>query len=155
MTTPADNKPPVTQLKDALDALQITVDSLASRVKTYDDLGLLLADCRDTMTEAIGEMREQHQALLQRLDQRPPQRQRQAPRWMAWACGGLAGAVLVSLLWHWVPTRPSRYAALLSSLDSLIVQHYSTFPKPLQEQLSAVYAHQGVLGPAQRQGGRR
>src|SRR5215472_7392661 len=132
MSTPAD-KPPATAIKDALEAVQTTLDTLVAQQKQHGDLGRLLADCHDSITDAVSVMQSQGSTILQRLDHVQDHPRRQEPTWMAWAGGGLVGALLVSLVWAWVPTRTSRYEPLVSAVDAVLVQHYGTLPKAMQE----------------------
>jgi len=150
MSAPSD-KPPAMAIQDALEAVQTTLDRLMAQQEKQADLGGLMADCRDSLSETVGGMQSQMGDILQRLDQLQRRPHWQERPWMAWACGGLLGAVLVSLVWTWTPLRASRYEPLLSAVDAVLVQHYGALPRPVQEHLSAAYARAGVQGPGQRQ----
>jgi len=118
-------------------------------------LGMLLADCRDTITEATGVMHSQTSEVLHRLDMLPqclqPPPRCGLPAWQAWLCGGLVGALLLGGAWLLWPRPRGVYDQLLGAVDAVLVQHYATLPTPVQQQLSAAYARQGVQGPGQRQ----
>jgi len=151
MSAPAD-KPPATAIKEALEAMQLTLEQLVAQQKQHGALGLLLADCRDTITEAVGVMHSQGSDILQRLDQVQRPQQPFALAWKPWIWGGLLGAMLVGLVWAGVPPRPSRYESLLSAVDAVLVQHYTTLPKGVQEELHTIYGRLGIQSPGTRQG---
>jgi hypothetical protein len=112
---------------------------------------MLLADCRDTMTEAVGALHSQGADILQALQTLPTPVVAPAPRWPWWfhGVGGvLAGALLVGVCWWGWPV--GREHALIGALDATLVQAYPQLPKLVQDSLTAVYRQHGFQGPAGR-----
>jgi hypothetical protein len=159
MTTSTD-KPPLVVMQEGLDALHATTQAqaatLATLVRQHEkdkDLGLLVADCRETVTEVVGIMHSQLSDVLMRLDgieQRlapvPPPPRRCS--WPVGLSGALAGIALLGAVWWCWP--PSRYEAFAGALDGVMAQHYSALPKPVQEAVTAVYGRFHFQAPSAR-----
>jgi hypothetical protein len=157
MSEDTDGKPqpPAVAMKASLERLEALLGGMAQQQAQQQDLGLLLADCRDTITEAVGVMHSQGSDILRQVGLLTQQLARPAPpRWPTWWGLVAVGVVVLGLavgVWRLWPE--TRYNGLALALDGVLVQHYTTFARPVQEQITTVYARHGVLGPGQRQKG--
>ena len=164
----SDEKPPALAMKEALERIEDALDGLgkAARETTAahkadaEGLAMLLGDCRDTITEAVGVMHSQTSDLLQMMDivqQQMGSRQEAAPKTQArpwrWLLAATGVGVVVASLGAWALWPDTRYWQLALGVDGVLTQQYPGLGKPLQEQLNAVYAGVGIQAPGKRQKG--
>jgi hypothetical protein len=126
------------------------LDTLLADHQKQEAIIVLLADCRDTLTEAVGVMHSQGSDILERLST-PPQRRR--PAWQAWAAGSLVGLLLLGGGWvlgSWQPPITTRDTRLLRQVDMALVRTWSTLPAPLKQELTALYGKEHLQGPGTR-----
>ena len=154
MTT--TEKPAPLAMKEQLDQIAASVATIAQHRQQHADLGLLLADCRDTITEAVGALHSQGADILHGLQmlQAPPASALQ-PRgqfWRAGACGVLLGCLLMGAVWWAWPEGGHRAFAV--ALDAILVQHHGQLPQAAQDAISTLYRRYQLQTPASRQKGR-
>lgn len=147
--------PPAVAMKETLERIEKTLATLVEHQKDRQQLGMLVADCRDTITEAVGVFHSQGADILQKLDAVDGQVTALGatpPRGDWWRCVvcGLGGAALMVGVYLAAPSPP--YAQLTAALDQVLVQQYASLPKGVQEQFNAVYVKAHVQPPGQRQG---
>jgi hypothetical protein len=156
--------PPAAAIKHHLETMQATLSTIQQQSGKYHETMALLADVRDTIKEALDVTHNMTQDLLDRmidLEHQLKQRQQAPSRpspwndWRGWLAhgaivGGLLGGLWGLTAWTALPLKP-----LAVGLDRVLVQTYATLPKPVQEQVSSVYARVRLEGPAKRQEGRR
>jgi hypothetical protein len=153
-------KPPAAAMQDTLARMEITLAKLVRQDLKDRDLGMLMADCRTVMTEAVGILHTQLTDVLALLDRGlqaapaapAPPPIRWARSWQIWVSGCCAGAALCGAVWWWWPTPAARQAAFAGALDGVLVQHYSSFSKSAQDALAVVYGQWQLQTPAQRRG---
>src|SRR5882672_689449 len=96
-------KPPPLAMKEQLDQIAVTVAHIAQLQQKDADMGLLLADCRDTITEAVGALHSQGADILHGLQilQAPPASvaRPRAQSWLTGAGGVLLGCLLMGAIW--------------------------------------------------------
>jgi len=164
----SEEKPPALAMKEAIERIEDyllemgkTTREKATQDKTDQEaLAILLGDCRDTITEAVGVMHSQTSDLLQMMDvvqQQMGSRQEAHPTRLAWPWRLLGAAVgigvLVASIGAWALWPDQRYWQLALGVDGVLAQQYPALGKPLQEQLNAVYAGVGIQAPGKRQKG--
>jgi len=150
-------------LEQQQDAARETVAALASKLATMiptappsGDMALLLADCRDTITEGIGALHSQSADVLHALQilQAPPAKV-PPPKYSWWVTGvaGLvAGLVLMGATWWVWPD--GGYRAFIVGLDAALVKHYPQLPSAVQDAVTAVYGRHQFQTPGSRQKGK-
>ena len=150
------NKPPAAAMQDTLASIQVTLAKLVRQDQKDKDLGMLMADCRDVMTEAVGMLHTQLTdvlALLDRLLQGStavPTKPGRIRPWYWGASGAVVGLLLGASLWWMASSRGARYEALAGALDGVLVQQYGVLPKGTQEALNAIYVQGHFQPPGQR-----
>ena len=123
----------------AREIVKETVAALAAKLATMipttppsEDMALLLADCRDTITEGIGALHTQGADVLHALQmlQAPPAKpvRPKQPLWLAGSVGLVAGLVLMGATWWVWPD--GGYRSFLVGLDAVLVKHYPAAPGP-------------------------
>jgi hypothetical protein len=94
-------------MQDTLARMEITLATLVRQDQKDRDLGMLMADCREVMTEAVGMLHTQLTDVLGLLDRvlqgtaPAPAPARWARSWQIWVSGCCAGAALCGALWWW------------------------------------------------------
>jgi hypothetical protein len=131
------------------------VEAIKTTLAQHGDAALLLADCRDTITEAVSVLHSQLTTVLQGVQalQAPPATPTRG--FMGWlmlagACAALA--IMGAAIWVW-SVRP--YSQLGLSLDAALVQHYPQLPRPVQDSLTTIYGQYQFQPPGARQKGSR
>jgi hypothetical protein len=142
----------VTETVAALAATLATMPTSAPRA----DVALLIADCRDTITEGIGALHTQGAEVLHALHilQAPPAKlvRPQQPRWVAGGVGLVVGVVLMGATWWLWPD--GGYRHFLVGLDAVLVKHHPQLPAPVQDAVAAVYGRYQFQTPGSRQKGK-
>jgi hypothetical protein len=131
------------------------VEAIKTTLAQHGDAALLLADCRDTITEAVSVLHSQLTTVVQGVQalQAPPATPtRGSGGWLVLAGACVALALMGAALWVW-SVRP--YSQLGLSLDAALVQHYSQLPRPVQDSLTTIYGQYQFQPPGARQKGSR
>src|SRR5262245_8265743 len=154
MTT--TEKPAPLAMKEQLDQIAASVATIAQHQQHATDMGLLLADCRDTITEAVGALHSQGADILHGLQMlhAPPASipGAHARLWRAGAGGVLLGCLLMGAVWWAWPDGGHRTFAV--ALDAILVQHHGQLPPQAQDAISALYRRYQLQTPGSRQKGR-
>jgi hypothetical protein len=158
------DKPPAAQMRDDLKNIVRLLQGITAHQEKLSELGLLMADARDTVTEAVGvfhsqgmDLQQGMEVLLQRVaakqeQDRPRGWRRPLPVWMSVAVlGGVLTLTSLGVWWRWPSTQ---YHALAVRLDQVLAEQYGSLPKGVQERLTAIYGQEHIQAPGQRQGGK-
>ena len=142
----------VTETVAALAATLATMPTSAPRA----EVALLIADCRDTITEGIGALHTQGADVLHALHilQAPPAKpiRPKQPLWLAGGVGLVVGVVLMGTTWWLWPD--GGYRSFLVGLDAVLVKHHPQLPAPVQDAVAAVYGRYQFQTPGSRQKGK-
>jgi hypothetical protein len=161
---PLQDKPPAAQMRDDLKNIIRLLQGIAGHQEKLSELGLLMADARDTVTEAVGvfhsqgmDLQQGMETLLQRVaarqePARPTGWRKPLPLWLSMLA---VGAVLLlgtlGVWWRWPSTQ---YHTLAVRLDQVLTEQYPNLPKGVQERVIAAYGQEHIQAPGQRQGGK-
>jgi hypothetical protein len=154
--------PPAAALKQHLETMQETLATIQQQGSKYTETMVLLVDVRDTIKEALDITHNMTQDLLDRMidleHQMKQARQGSAQRsvwteWRGWLVHGVLVAGVIGGLWALMAWTALPFKPLAIGLDRILVQTYATLPKPVQDQVTSVYAQVRLEGPAKRQGG--
>jgi hypothetical protein len=153
--TPTE-KPQPLAMKEQLDQIAATVATIAQHQQKDADTGLLLADCRDTITEAVGALHSQGADILHGLQMlhTPPASipGSHVRLWRAGAGGVLLGCLLMGAVWWAWPEGGHRTFAV--ALDAILVQYHGHLPQQAQDAITALYHRYQLQTPGSRQKGR-
>jgi hypothetical protein len=156
--------PPAAAIKHHLETMQTTLATIQQQGGKYNETMVVLADVRDTIKEALDVTHNMTQDLLDRMidiEHQLKQRQQAAQQlsvwteWRGWVVHGALVAGIIGGLWALMAWTALPFKPLALGLDRVLVQTYATLPKPVQEQVSSVYAQVRLEGPAKRQGAPR
>lgn len=143
-------------VKETIAALTAKLATIIPPTPPSGDMVLLLADCRDTITEGIGALHTQGADVLHALQmlQAPPATpiHPKQPLWLAGAVGLVAGLVLMGITWWVWPD--GGYRAFIVGLDAVVVKHYPQLPSAMQDAVTAVYGRHQFQTPGSRQKGK-
>jgi hypothetical protein len=154
--------PPAAAIKQHLETMQQTLHTIQQQGSKYTETMVLLADVRDTIKEALDITHNMTEDLLNRMIDLEHQikqgRQGAQPvsvwtEWRGWLVHGALVAGVIGGLWALMVWTALPFKPLAIGLDRVLVQTYATLPKPVQDQVSSVYAQVHLEGPAKRQGG--
>lgn len=160
----SSEKPAPQAMKEAVEAIateQRVITASLTALETHlrsvgaqPDTALLLADCRDTITEGLGALHSQGADVLHALQllQAPaaPVQPGWRPAWIAAGSGCLAGLLLTIavFIWAWPDVDERRF---LVALDAVVVTHYPRFPAVAQDAFTSLYGEYQFQPPGKRQ----
>jgi hypothetical protein len=156
--------PPAAAIKHHLETMQATLTTMQQQGAKYNETMVVLADVRDIIKEALDVTHNMTEDLLNRMidiehqlkqGQQAAQRPSLWTEWRGWLVHGALVASVIGGLWALMAWTALPLKPLAVGLDRVLVQTYATLPKPVQEQVSSVYAQVRLEGPAKRQGAPR
>ena len=157
MTDTTSPKAPAVVMQEHLETLltqATTLDSATSVIQQQLTQLTQLVQVMQNQAEDSGkDIHASLSTLAQRLPGRPPSaRPTAAFSWRRFGGGVLVGAALLAATWWMVPRAQPIAEGLLRNIDPVLVQHYKTLPKVVQDELNTAYQQAHAPSPGQRQG---